>query len=131
MSNRQTSTSILHAISDNGDHAVGVSALSVLVEPDGDAWIAQGIEIDYAASGTTLEDAKRRFEAGLKATIREHLRRYSNVERLLRWAPNSVVQHFAECKHRYAFSQVSLHQENDLVKLVPYEAITFAYLRAA
>jgi hypothetical protein len=58
--------------------------LRVLIHEHRREWFAEAIELDYAASGWSLEDAKRRFKKGLAATIALHLGRYGNVENLLR-----------------------------------------------
>src|SRR5688500_14145846 len=70
------------------EHAVSVGSLRVFViEEKPNVWSALGLEIDYAASGESLEDVKARFADGLNRTIRLHLQKFGNVENLLRWAP--------------------------------------------
>ena len=64
--------------------------LRVLVMPDGGNWFAQGLEIDYAASGESREDVKRRFESGLAATVDEHLKIYGNIKGILKAAPGEI-----------------------------------------
>jgi hypothetical protein len=71
-------------------HAVAIGALRVLLCEDRGEWFAQGVEIDYAATGASPEEAKDRFARGLAATVALHLRRFGSVERLLRFAPESV-----------------------------------------
>ena len=53
------------------DHALNAGDLSlqVIVAEDGKGWIAQGIELDYAAGGDSYDDAIRRFGAGLRRTV--------------------------------------------------------------
>jgi hypothetical protein len=96
---------------DGEHHVVGIGNLRVVLVPDGDAWFAQGLEIDYAAQGDTVEDAKQQFEDGLVATIEEHLKQHGNIRLLLNVAPNEV---WNEMLHepgaqRKRFSTVSSH----------------------
>ena len=45
-------------------HLVTIGALRVLITEEVDGlWSAQGIEIDFAACGVSLEDVQRRFES--------------------------------------------------------------------
>lgn len=61
--------------------------LQVILAPEAGMWIAQAIEIDYAAAGESLDDAKERFEDGLAGTISENLKRFGNLDSLLGPAP--------------------------------------------
>jgi len=104
-----------HAVAFHGNTAegqvVGIGNLRVLLTQDDDAWFAQGLEIDYAAQGSSIEDVQHRFETGLEATIREHLKVFGGLSRLLKVAPPEVWQDlFSDVtvigmRH----SQVSLH----------------------
>src|SRR6266446_5881477 len=59
---------------EDGEHqAVAFFNLRVLVVPDGKFWFAQGFELDYAAQGATVEEAKKHFMLRLSATIHHHL----------------------------------------------------------
>lgn len=69
---------------------VGFGNIRVLLMPDGDGWFAQGLEIDYAAQGGSLSQAKREFEDGLEATIHAHLQKNGHINALLKIAPNEV-----------------------------------------
>ena len=51
---------------------VNVPNLQVVVAPEGDFWVAQALEIDYAAAGDSPDDAVTRFEAGLESTLKLH-----------------------------------------------------------
>ena len=75
---------------DGENHVVGIGNLRVVIVPDGPFWFAQGLEIDYAVQGNTIEDAKKQFEDGLESTIEEHLRQHGNIRMLLNVAPNQV-----------------------------------------
>ena len=43
--------------------------LHVYVVPDSNFWFAQGVEIDYAAQGDSIDDAVQNFMTGLQRTI--------------------------------------------------------------
>jgi hypothetical protein len=44
-------------------------ALRVLVVTDGSAWLAHGLEVHYAAQGSSVAEAIERFESGLREAI--------------------------------------------------------------
>jgi|SRR5579875_389764 len=100
----------LHASSKNGD-AVGIGNLRVLLTDEEGAWFAQGLEIDYATQGVSFEDVKHKFEEGLRATIKEHLRIFGSIENLLVTAPDETWQEFFvhATGLRFRHSQVSFH----------------------
>jgi hypothetical protein len=75
-------------VSSGKQHLVGLGSIRVLICPDGDCWFAQGVEIDYAAQGASIEDVKKRFEVGLRATIEENLKIYDSIDGLLAFAPS-------------------------------------------
>src|SRR5665213_1188256 len=77
---------------DGEHHIVGIGNIRVILIPDGNRWFAQGLEIDYAAQGNSVSEAKKQFEDGLTATIEEHLRVYGNIDKVLRVAPNEAWQ---------------------------------------
>lgn len=97
---------------DGKHHLVGIGNLRVIIVPDADYWFAQGLEIDYAAQGTSLEDAKREFEKGLFATVAQHLRIHGGIEALLQVAPTPAWAPFLKDASAYKgwLSQVSLHE---------------------
>lgn len=68
-----------------------------MVEQDGE-WFAQGVDIDYAATGRTLDEVQRNFEEGLAATVGLHLRRFGTINRLLKTAPTEVWQALSEAR---------------------------------
>ena len=83
-----------HQRNEDGSHHVEIHALKVLLIEDGDHWVAQGLDLDYAAAGSTIADAKHRFSQGLCHTIGEHLAKYESIEKLIRPAPREVWQLF-------------------------------------
>lgn len=62
-------------------------------EVHGQVWYAQGLDVDFAASGESLEDVQRRFSRGLHSTIEAHLYKYGDASRLQR-TPRSVWKRF-------------------------------------
>jgi len=66
---------------------VTLDCLKVVMCEDDGFWFAQGLEIDYAAYGKTVKDAKYYFEEGLVATINEHLNMFGNLDNFLKPAP--------------------------------------------
>lgn len=99
---------VLHLEGDD-EHAVLIQSLRVVIVQDGEQWFAQGLEIDYAAAGINQDDVKSRFADGLTATIREHLKVYGSVARMLKVAPQDAWNLWLTQGQRYKFDQVSFH----------------------
>jgi hypothetical protein len=72
-----------HSIGADGKHRIAIDGLRVWLFQEDDQWIAQGIDIDYAASGETVERAKEMFELGFCLTLVENIRRYGSIERFV------------------------------------------------
>ena len=47
-----------------------IEGLRVVVWQNDDGWMAQGLEIDYAAGGVSIEDVMERFSIGKNCTRR-------------------------------------------------------------
>lgn len=93
------------------NHVVGIGNMRVVIQQEGKhLWFAQGLEIDYAADGTTLEEVKVNFESGLCATIDLHIKAYGSIEKLLKVAPPSAWVELLEEGKRMRYSQVSFHE---------------------
>jgi hypothetical protein len=122
---KKPTTTAVHATHEDGEHhVVGIGNLRVLLIPDDSAWFAQGLEIDYAVQGETIEDAKEQFEVGLEATIQEHLRVYGNIDALLQLAPAEAWKMLYEPGVRpQRYSQVTEHhviRENTFFEGIDY-----------
>ena len=89
----QGSTRIRHSVDETG-HQIHIEGLRVLVREDADGWIAQGLEIDYAASGISAEDVVERFAKGLAHTLHCHLKTFGTFERVLKSAPEKYWKPF-------------------------------------
>lgn len=84
---------VFHGKSPDGKiHFVGITALKVVILKDGSNWFAQGLDLDYGCSGTSIENAKKNFENGLMATIQLHIQAYNTIVKMLKPAPPEVWQ---------------------------------------
>ena len=128
-----TGASALHAQAGN-DHVVALTALRVMLLEDSGGWFAQGLEVDYAASGATVDEAKKNFEDGFCATVREHLQMYGSIERFLKVADAAAWNEFfalPKSAVRQLFSCVQLHQLNTEIQgdldnvQMPFDSIAF------
>lgn len=125
-----SNTTAVHGSDDSGNHVVGVENLRVVLVPDEDYWFAQGLEIDYAAQGDSVEDAREKFQNGLSATIYEHLKVYGTIAGMLRVAPQEawdLVLNADAKPHR--FTHVSLHRMPAIQDTpLPFQGIQFIEL---
>ena len=62
----------------------------VLILHDDGSWFAQGVEVDYGTQAKSLDHVKRRFEEGLAATVKEHLRGFGTIDALVEPAPEEI-----------------------------------------
>jgi hypothetical protein len=105
---------------------VAVGDLRVVLFADSDQWIAQGLEIDYAAQGDSVDAAKAAFESGLAATLQENLRVFGKIAMVLRPAPSEVWQSVllpgaVLTRH----SQISLESPADATTAVSSSSLPF------
>jgi hypothetical protein len=110
---------------------VGLGNIRVIIVPDGSAFFAQGLEIDYAAQGASIAEVKQNFEIGLEATIEQHLKIYGNIKSLLQPAPPAVWQEFVREKTalRSKYSQISGYEVHH--QALPYEGINYLVAASA
>lgn len=129
MNNKQNVGAEALHVSDGQVHAVGLRHLKVLLSQEGGHWFAQGLEIDYAASGATEDDVKKRFEDGLAATIRAHLQLRGNILELLKIAPQPEWARFFEAAAnkgaQQLFSTVQFCPVNKEIEEMPFDALAF------
>jgi len=112
----------VHAIDKAGvHHLVGFGNIRVIIIPDGAAYFAQGLEIDYAAQGSTVKETKKNFEVGLEATIQQHLKIYGNIKGLLQPAPASVWQELVPEKTALHNSYWHVSEHTIEHSALPYE----------
>ena len=120
-------TYALH-LEEEGQAAVVVWNLSVLIVPDDKFWFAQGLEIDYGAQGDTVEEAQENFQQGLLATISQHLRVHGNIEKLLKFAPSEILKEAAQYKLSIRrFAQASFHEvlDTESQQKIPFTGIDY------
>jgi hypothetical protein len=116
-----------HVQTKDDQHAVLLSDLHVMVEHNGATWFAQGVEIDYAASGASLEDVQDRFERGLRRTIEANLKRFNSIERLLKYAPAEVREQFHASAIRFELTHRSVFDlSNNIPSSFPFHRLVFA-----
>ena len=131
----EDTTTVVDAITPKGDHIVGIGDLRVVLVEEERAWYAQGLELDYIAQGSTIDEAKKNFEHGLHVTIRENLQMHGTIKPLLVQAPDSVWSDWldpsARTKRFYyiAFHENSDEQEDSVLKdvsgILPFQGIDF------
>lgn len=128
MSERQTSA--MHAQHGKA-HVVGLNALRVMLLEDEGSWFAQGLEIDYAASGRTIDEAKSNFEEGFRKTIHEHLLMHGGIERFLKVADQAAWDEYLQpptSAEKLSFSCVQLYDipsKDEMEFKLPFDSIAF------
>lgn len=86
---------VLHRRDAGGCHHVSI-ALRVWLYEEANMWVAQGIDIDYAAAGESLDDVKDRFGRGLIASVEANLDEFGTLEHLCKRAPDDIWRAFFE-----------------------------------
>ena len=66
--------------------------LRVVIVRDGDQWFAQGVDVDYAASGESIEDVKHRFALGLVKSMLVNLEQFGSLDSFLKHPPRSEIE---------------------------------------
>jgi len=113
-------------------HAVMFGDLRVHIVRDGhDCWYAFSPDINYSASGMSLESVQSNFEKGLSATIKAHLKRFGTIEKIMKTPEMNKDISMEDCQS-YRFSLISCHEIKDEVELkkLPYARIAFIQKQA-
>ena len=76
----------------------------VLILNDDGSWFAHGIEADYSAEGTSLEDVRKRFEEGFGATVRAYFKRDGNIFGAFRPAPDEYMKLYNEQARQWCYT---------------------------
>jgi hypothetical protein len=94
----------------NGERQAAAAVLRVLVMPTDEGFFAQGLEIDYVATGRTEEEVRDHFARGFVATVLSYMRRKRDLKALFSksttpqeyWALyfSSAKQHTFNCAVR-------------------------------
>lgn len=119
-------------VQNDSDHTVLLRALRVLIVPDGDKWFAQGVEINYAASGDSVDDVRRRFENGLASTIHALLEEFGNIEKLLKVTPPEEIDALVDAQ-KFGFTLITTHSlpANVEASNFPYKGVAYFEQRPA
>lgn len=134
-------TSAVH-LQHGNNHVVGVDALTVLLTKDGSCWFAQGLQIDYASSGASVDEAKANFEQGLMLTIREHLKVHGHIKNFLKVAPQEAWDEYFSAKastecQKQKFTTVQSHRitvdaaQPAITTGFPFKEVTFVEMPQA
>jgi hypothetical protein len=119
----------IHAHDGKDHHAVAIESMKVIIVKDSEnSWFAQSIDIDYASSGNSLEEVQKNFEIGLSATIAAHLRRFGNLDRIMRTPKMDNWRHLVSSEHgAYDVTIVSIHKDekHDGLDSLPFKNISF------
>ena len=113
-----------------GTAVVGIWNLHVRITFENKQWFAQAYEIDYAACGSSFDDVKQRFQAGLAATVHEHLVVFGTIKNLLSPSPADVWQDLQKVPgaEQHTYSQVGVHElfpDQDLQAAFPFDGIEY------
>lgn len=121
-------------LTDGENHVVGFQALKVLLTQDEGYWVAQGLDLDYASYGSSVDEAKTNFANGLEATVRQHLKQNGDIEHLLKVAPQSCWAEYYEAaklpkgtfsKQRFTTVQFHFIKPDDELDALPFKQIEF------
>jgi predicted RNase H-like HicB family nuclease len=122
-------TTAVHAVTETGEHIVGIGDLHVLLVEEENCWYAQGLEIDYVAQGDSIEEAKANFEVGFHTTIRENLKIHGTIEPLLEPAPQEVwkdrLSPSSKAKRFFYLSIHNARELDDIRDFLPFQAIEY------
>ncbi len=117
-------------VKDGNYHVVGIGNLRVVLVQEGNAWFAQGLDIDYAAEGESLDTVKSAFEAGFCCTIHEHLRVYGKIDKFLNPAPAEVWKEmlYDGVADLNRYLQLSVHEiAESVVTYLPFKGIEYIH----
>ncbi|MGE0487355.1 MAG: hypothetical protein AB7Q81_24590 [Gammaproteobacteria bacterium] len=115
------------------EHAVSLKVrdLRVVIVRDGDLWFAQGIDIDYAASGTSVEDVKHRFAMGLFKSLIANVDLGGSIDAFLKHPPREQIEQLQNGpdsrEAKLSFSTERFPRDLP----IPYDRIAFVEPQAA
>lgn len=113
-----------------------VKALRVLLCQEHGGYTAQGLEIDYAASGETVDEAMKNFVEGLVHTVVHHLFILGNLDKVLVTAPKEIVAEYLKTPPAAiksigfvatvnAFEEADVEKPEEKAKQFPFDGIEF------
>lgn len=113
-----------------GDRHAVAAHLRVLIVPAAEGgFVAQGLEVDYVATGATVEDAQHRFAEGFLRTVRSIIRRNSRLDSLFKSkAPRSAWAAYMESDRKDMLTcGAVLDLSDDIASRIPYQALEFCH----
>lgn len=108
----------------------GMLRAVILQDSSCNAYVIQGLEVDYAAQGSTIEEARKNFEYGLAASLFANQKMFNHVDNFLVAAPPDVwwdclyKQRAATLKRSLSHTFHSALALND-VQSLPFENIEY------
>ena len=107
-----------HETDDDGNHLISVSGLRVMITEDQNGiFCAQGLDIDYAASGGTQEDVMENFVKGLCNSFVANINVFGSLRRFARVAPQEIWNEFYALSGDVAISRKPLERPDDCPEL--------------
>ena len=136
VSKKAGKTEAHYDVSDKENVKAAVKALHVLLCQEGGAWSAQGVEINYAASGMSIVEAIKNFGEGLALTVVQHLLIRGNLDKVLVFAPKEVLDEWsktspAEVKEvgfvaiATMFKDANVAKPEEAARKFPFEGIQY------
>lgn len=117
----------VHVIAGN-NHTVAILSMRVIIVQDSpNTWFAQSLDINYAAGGLSIEEVKRNFEQGLSGTLKAHLEKFGNIDRIMQSPPFEDWGHLLENAGQFEFSMGESHRldQDILTHHLPYQGIAY------
>lgn len=115
----------LHS-TDGSTHLVGIGPIKVIICEEDGTWFAQGVDIDYAANGSSFIDVKKSFELGLAGTIDLHIKLYGNLKSFLKQAPPEVWEELYSLGSHHHYTHVGFHDDlSKTLGLTGYDSFNY------
>ncbi len=112
---------------DKAIHIVGVEMRVVVIQREDHVWFAHGLDINYAAQGSSLAEVKKNFERGFVTTIDQHLEKFGHVKNLFRPTSQEAWDRLVSSRpEQFRYAHVSRHAFPKRIRnLIPFSAISF------
>ncbi len=115
-----------HHLTDGKRHFVGIGPMKVIICEEDNIWFAQGVDIDYAANGSSMSDVKKNFEVGLAGTIDLHIKLYGNLKKFLKNAPQEVWDELYNVGSHHSYTHVGFHDDlSKTLGLTGHDSFTY------
>lgn len=130
MTTRKPQPCIAHA--QQGDNHLVAAQLRVLICPDPEGgYVAQGLEVDYCATGATEQQVQERFAEGFLGTIESLLKRGRSLSALFKSkTPMDEWQKYIESESRHQLACATVVDlSNQMPAEVPFRSLAFCRAR--